>query len=106
MSSKKQSRNEPNGALIRTAGNLPAAAPTYYPAVPYVNAAVPRSARGEEGLGLSHYGQILARRKWTLLCFALLGGAAAFLFSQAQTPVYRARTLVEIQNINEDFLNT
>ena len=106
MSSKKPSRNEPNGALVRTLGNQAPAVPTYYPTVPYVNAAVAGSMRGEERLGLSHYGRILARRKWMLLCFALLGGAAAFLFSRAQTPLYRARTLVEIQSINEDFLNT
>jgi polysaccharide biosynthesis transport protein len=50
-------------------------------------------------------GQILQRRKGTLLLSAFGGLFAGILFTLLQTPVYRARTLIEIQNLNEDFLN-
>jgi capsular exopolysaccharide synthesis family protein len=106
MSLIKPSRNLPNGALVRTLGDVAPAEPSYYPTVPYVNAAAPDGTGGEDRLSLAHYGRILLRRRGTLFCFALFGGLAAFLFSRAQPPVYRARALIEIQSINEDFLNT
>ena len=37
--------------------------------------------------------------RFTLLCFALAGLALAVLFSLLQTPVYRARTSMEIQGL-------
>jgi succinoglycan biosynthesis transport protein ExoP len=51
------------------------------------------------------YWHILIRHKMTLLYFALAGLIAAILFSLAQTPLYRARTSLEIQDFNEDFLD-
>jgi len=36
------------------------------------------------------YGRILLRRGWIMALLALLAGAAAFLFSQTMTPVYRS----------------
>ena len=98
--------SEPNGALVRTVGSVGSNEPGYYPTVPYVNAGAPGGTGGEDRFSLAHYGRILVRRKGTLLSFALLGGLAAFLLSRAQPPVYRARALIEIESINEDFLNT
>jgi succinoglycan biosynthesis transport protein ExoP len=51
------------------------------------------------------YWHILIRHKMALLCFALAGLIAAILFSLAQTPLYRARTSLEIQDFNENFLD-
>jgi succinoglycan biosynthesis transport protein ExoP len=51
------------------------------------------------------YWHILARRKWTLLAIAVLGTAAGLALAKIQTPVYRARALVEIESLNDDFLN-
>ncbi len=51
------------------------------------------------------YWHILMRHKMPLLYFALAGLIAAILFSLAQTPLYRARTSLEIQDFNEDFLD-
>jgi succinoglycan biosynthesis transport protein ExoP len=51
------------------------------------------------------YWHILIRHKITLLYFALAGLLAAILFSLAQTPLYRARTSLEIQDFNDDFLD-
>ena len=46
-------------------------------------------------------------RYWILLAASALGCAiAAFLFSQAQTPVYDASVVIEIQDFNDNMLNT
>ncbi len=55
--------------------------------------------------GLLEYLQILSRRKWTLLIIALLSTVAANLVTRMQSPVYRSRSLVEIESLNENFLN-
>src|ERR1700730_1565168 len=51
------------------------------------------------------YWHILVRNKVTLLCFALAGLAVAVLFSLLQTPIYRARTSLEIQDFNSEFMD-
>src|SRR5439155_10781759 len=51
------------------------------------------------------YFRILRRRKAVLALTAGLGAIVAFLFTLPQTPVYRAQTLLEVENLNEDFLN-
>src|SRR5450432_993165 len=51
------------------------------------------------------YWHILVRNKVTLLCFALAGLAVAILFSLLQTPIYRARTSMEIQDFNSEFMD-
>ena len=106
MSLIKPSRNLPNGTLFRSAGNVAPDEPSYYPNRAVCQCSGAGCHGGEDRLSLAHYGRILLRRRWTLLCFALFGGLAAFFFSRAQPPVYRARALIEIQSINEDFLNT
>lgn len=47
----------------------------------------------------------LNRRKWALILIATAGIAAALAVSLAQKPSYKAVTSVEIQGVNEDFLN-
>src|ERR1700730_9432277 len=51
------------------------------------------------------YWHILVRNKVTLLCFALAGLAVAILFSLLQTPIYRARTSLEIQDFTSEFMD-
>ncbi len=58
----------------------------------------------EENL-LLEYLRILLRRRWVLLLFALAGGLLALLLTFDTLPVYRARTSLDIQNINGDFMN-
>src|SRR5690349_15258800 len=60
------------------------------------------SAQGYDSL-LSYW-HILVRHRTALLCFTLAGLATAILFSLFQTPVYRARTSIEIQNFNPEFM--
>ncbi len=51
------------------------------------------------------YWHILIRHKVIVLRFALAGLVAAILFSLAQMPLYRARTSLEIQDFNDEFLD-
>src|SRR4029453_12774668 len=49
------------------------------------------------------YWQIVRRHKGVVLLLALVGVAAAFLYTLSQTPVYRAYATVELQGIQEPF---
>src|SRR3954468_20786223 len=48
---------------------------------------------------LDYWNVLLARRK-TLLLFSAAGLVAAILIGLAQTPLYRTRTSLEVQNFN------
>src|SRR2546423_613142 len=70
-----------------------------------INAArYPRMSAGEPAT-LLEYWRILNRRKGALFLFAVVSTLLGFLLTRAQSPVYRARTLLEIESLNEDFLN-
>lgn len=47
----------------------------------------------------------LWRRKLIVAGMAALGGAVALAMAFSQTPIYQAKALVEVQGINENFLN-
>jgi polysaccharide biosynthesis transport protein len=55
--------------------------------------------------GLIEYWRMVRRRRGTLIVVAFLGVLAAILITFPQTPIYRAHTALEIQDINNDFLN-
>jgi succinoglycan biosynthesis transport protein ExoP len=55
--------------------------------------------------GLLEYWRILRRRKGTLILIAFLGLLAGVFLTLSQTPVYQARAALEIQDLNENFLN-
>src|ERR1700681_222108 len=60
----------------------------------------------EPGPGLlPEYLQILRRRKGTLILIVFLGLLTSLLLTIPQTPIYQARGSIEIQNLNENFLN-
>lgn len=54
---------------------------------------------------LRDYWRVLHRRKIVLFLFATTGLILSVLISMVQTPVYRARTSLEIQEFNENFLD-
>ncbi len=54
---------------------------------------------------LVEYWRILRRRRGTVLLVTFLCALAAALYTLPQTPVYQARTTLEVQGINENFLN-
>src|ERR1700688_2117018 len=47
----------------------------------------------------------LPRRKGTLIALAIVGALAGVLLTLSQSPVYQARTSIEIQDLNQEFLN-
>lgn len=51
------------------------------------------------------YWRILRRRKGPILLLACIGLLAAVLVTLPQTPVYQARTTLEIQDLNQEFMN-
>jgi capsular exopolysaccharide synthesis family protein len=55
--------------------------------------------------GLMDYGRILRRRKGTVILIAFLGLLVGILITLPQTPVYQARTSLEVVDVNQDFLN-
>ena len=55
--------------------------------------------------GILEYYRILFRRKGTLLLITVLGGLIALVLTLPQTPVYQASTSLEIQGINDNFLD-
>lgn len=77
----------------------------HYPAYGYAEQLHAEQAGAGEAGGLIEYWRILSRRRGTLALIAALGIVVAVLVTLPQTPVYRARTALEVQNINGDFLN-
>ena len=55
--------------------------------------------------GILEYYRILCRRKGTLILITVLGGLTALLLTLPRTPIYRAGTSLEIQWINDNFLD-
>ncbi|MDQ6706773.1 MAG: GumC family protein, partial [Acidobacteriota bacterium] len=62
------------------------------------------SAR-QEFVGMDELLDSLRRRRRTLLWFVLAGVSIGILLAILQKPVYEARALIEIQSLNENFLN-
>jgi capsular exopolysaccharide synthesis family protein len=77
--------------------------PAAYTEVPYTKGPVP-SPEFDTG-GLIDYWRILGRRKGTLILLATVGGLIGFLVTLPQTPVYQAKTSIEIMGVNQNFLN-
>lgn len=76
--------------------------------IPYAERVKPAVEKpiGDDTIGVLEYLRIIRRHRVTVLLFAFFGLLAAVLYTMPQTPLYRARTAIEIQNINNDFLNT
>ena len=62
------------------------------------------SAGHSRSLWADYYETVL-RHRWLILAFVVAGSAVALLFSFVTRPVYRARTSLDIQNLNADFMN-
>jgi succinoglycan biosynthesis transport protein ExoP len=59
----------------------------------------------EKGSALDYW-RLLARRKGTLIALAICGALAGVIVTLSQSPVYRARTSIEVQDFNHDLFNT
>ena len=71
----------------------------------YMEAPFPEAFEEPGPSALPEYLQILRRRKGTMLLITFLGLLTALLGTLPQTPIYQARASIEIQNLNENFLN-
>jgi len=56
--------------------------------------------------GIFDYWQVVLNRKGTILVTAVLGIVVGLLISVPRTPIYQARTTLEIQGLNDNLLNT
>src|SRR5215471_8449232 len=75
--------------------------PSYVESVGYVKG---RWGGSEYG-GLLEYWSVLCRYKFSVITITFVGLAASVLLTLPQKPIYQARAALEIQNLNEDFLN-
>jgi len=71
----------------------------------YVDYGLEEPAAGVPRGSLLEYWRILRQRKGAVAIFGCLGILAGVLYTLPQTPVYQARTTIEIQGLNEDFLH-
>src|SRR5919109_872876 len=55
--------------------------------------------------GLLEYWQMVRRHKGAVIVATFLGALAGFLVTLSSPRVYQARTTLEIQGLNEEFLN-
>jgi succinoglycan biosynthesis transport protein ExoP len=74
--------------------------------IPYSDRPQPDKPGTNDSIGIFEYWRIIRRHRGTIILFAFLGLLAAVLYTMPQTPLYRARTVIEVQDINNDFLNT
>jgi succinoglycan biosynthesis transport protein ExoP len=70
----------------------------------------PGSEQGGHGpkrdyAGLLEYWQMIRRHKVAVIMATVLGGLGGFLMTLSDARIYLARTSLEIQGLNEDFLN-
>ena len=99
-STAQLSRELPLPGTVSAARATEYAGYTGYAAGPY------RDYNGDAGPGgLVECWNILRRRKGSLILLAFLGVLAGIAATLPQTPVYQARASLEIQSINQDFMN-
>jgi len=67
-------------------------------------AGYPSEQDDPESEGILEYIRAIKRRKGTLILFTALGLLCAILITLPQTPIYQAKTSIEIQDVNDNFL--
>ena len=60
---------------------------------------------GPDNSAFLQYWHTILRKKGTILLFTLVGFALAALLTMQQTPIFQARSTLELQGINENFMN-
>ncbi len=71
----------------------------------YPQGGYPQEMEEPDHGGLIEYWRILRRRKGTLILISGLGLLLSILVTLPQTPVYQAKTTLEILELNQDFMN-
>jgi polysaccharide biosynthesis transport protein len=94
MDNSRQLPAQPENALVRTME------------VVYRDHEPPTSVVDmQSGSGLVEYWRIIARHRGTVLLLLFLGGLVGFLMTLPETPVYRAHATLEVQGLNQNFLD-
>ena len=66
---------------------------------------IPGQGLKRDYAGLLEYWQMIRRHKGAVIVATLLGGVGGFLMTLSEARVYQAQTSLEIQGLNEEFLN-
>lgn len=95
-------QNQNSGELVRRNNGTESPPP-----VQYVNYYPPGTDLPEEPISFPFlkYWKIIRLHKWTIILIALLGAIAGILVTLPQTPIYRAEASIELQSLNQNFLN-
>src|SRR5207237_1890429 len=91
---QQRAQPAPSPTTLITAGTIPQA----------LQAFDPRRGAESDAAGLTEIWRTLWQRQLLILCVAVSCGLAAYLISLAQPTLYRAHTSLEIQSLNENFL--
>lgn len=102
MAAQDQSPKDTNGALMQHSES-----PLVGRIVGYAPSEPSPYFRNElsEADAFHHYSQILWQRRYAILAWAASGVLAAVILTLCLPPEYRAKAVVEVQSLNEDFLN-
>ncbi|HEV2713903.1 MAG TPA: Wzz/FepE/Etk N-terminal domain-containing protein, partial [Terriglobales bacterium] len=76
-----------------------------YPESAVASAYVHQRPDAFESGALLEYWQTLRAHKAVVVLISLVGMVTGVLLTLPQTPVYRARTVLELQDLNDNFLN-
>lgn len=91
-----------NVPLLRASSQI--MPPAYVPAVPAKWTPV-ETIDENPSFSLMHYWDAIRRYKFVVLGFIAAGALAALIFSFLETPMYRAHTSLEVEDLNENFQN-
>ncbi|MEO7649238.1 MAG: GumC family protein, partial [Bryobacteraceae bacterium] len=72
--------------------------------IPQTPGPLPVAENGESD-GMLGYWRVLGRHKLAFILITILSGVAGYFLTIPQTPVYQAAITLEIQNMNENFMN-
>src|ERR1700688_1398164 len=97
--------SDPNDGSAKTVPLLPAAsqlAPSSYAPAKWVPAEM---VDENPTFSLMEYWDAICRYKFAIFAFILAGAMGALILSFLQTPLYRAHTTLEVEDLNENFQN-
>src|SRR5690348_9754152 len=100
--------SDANNSPAKSVPLLPAGSqivpPTYIPA-PAAKWTPPETIDENPSFSLMDYWDAIRRYKFVIFAFIVAGAMGALIFSLLETPMYRAHTSLEVEDLNENFQN-